>query len=390
MKRCLLIVLAMLFTGRAQGEAPAPSQWNPQSAAGYLDGRTDWWLAWSRSARGQGTACLSCHTTLPLALARPAVGRQLGEAAAGGVEKRLIEGVKSRVENWERIVSRRQADDDPFVPFYPGDRKASSLGTEAVVNALVLVNHDAQRAKGVLSATTGKALDHLWEQQQANGAWLWLDFGLNPWEKDGTYYGASLAALTVGTAGKQYQDRPDVLPKIAALKQYLQTAYAQQPLHHRALCLWASSRLPGVLTATDQAKLVAELLDAQEADGGWSLPRLGQTTSAKSTWQGHSVYPAGAVSDGYATGLVVLALHSAGVATDHPKLQKGKTWLATHERDGTWPVTYVNKPRDPQSEVGKFMRDAATAFAVLALTQASAETSAPSAVTSPSTGRSSR
>jgi hypothetical protein len=32
------------------------------------------------------------------------------------------------------------------------------------------------------------------------------------------------------------------------------------------------------------------------------------------------------------------------------------------------PASYPNRSRDPQSDVGKFMRDAATAFAVLALT----------------------
>src|SRR5207237_8427100 len=68
-----LVFLALLPAGRARGEDSAPPGWSPRSAAAYLDGRTDWWLTWSRSARGQGTACLSCHTTLPLALARHAV-----------------------------------------------------------------------------------------------------------------------------------------------------------------------------------------------------------------------------------------------------------------------------------------------------------------------------
>ena len=41
---------------------------------------------------------------------------------------------------------------------------------EAVLNALILVNHDVRRAKGTLSAATKQALAHLWEQQQPNGA----------------------------------------------------------------------------------------------------------------------------------------------------------------------------------------------------------------------------
>src|SRR5205823_1261510 len=159
---------------------------------------------------------------------------------------------------------------------YPKDRKPSALGTEAVLNALILVNYDVYRAKGVLSAPTRKALGHLWRQQKENGAWLWLDFGLNPWEKDGGYYGASLAAVAVGMAGTNYYDQAEVQAKVAALKKYLKTQSADQPLHHRVVSLWASSRLPGILTEQDRKKLIEELLSAQEADGGWSLPRLGK------------------------------------------------------------------------------------------------------------------
>jgi hypothetical protein len=32
-------------------------------------------------------------------------------------------------------------------------------------------------------------------------------------------------------------------------------------------------------------------------------------------------------------------------------------------RAGKWPADYVNGPQDPQSDPGKFMRDASTAFA---------------------------
>jgi squalene-hopene/tetraprenyl-beta-curcumene cyclase len=306
---------------------------------------------------------------MPFALARPALGEQLGEAAAGIVEQKLIDNVKKRVDNWDKIVAAATSDKDPFVPFYPQNRKPSALGTESVLNALILVNHDARRAKGALSDSTKQALGHLWQQQKEDGAWLWLDFGLNPWEKDGAYYGASLAAVAVGTAGKNYAGNADVQAKVAALTNYLKTHFPKQPLHHRVVGLWASSSLPGILAEDDKKQLIKEILAVQEADGGWSLPKLGHKASGKGAWESRGVFPEGLVSDGYATGLVVLALKRAGLAADDPKLQKAVVWLVTQQKEGAWPANYLNRPRDPQDNIGKFMRDAATAFAILALTE---------------------
>ena len=70
--------------------------------------------------------------------------------------------------------------------------------------------------------------------------------------------------------------------------------------------------------------------------------------------------------DGVATGLVVLALKRAGVGADNPKLKKAVTWLTTRQKEGTWPVIYL-KPREPNTNVGRFLRDAGTVFASLAL-----------------------
>jgi squalene-hopene/tetraprenyl-beta-curcumene cyclase len=374
--RATVLTLSFFFlttlpaTPALAGGTPSP-RWDPKAAADYLDGRADWWRGWSGSARGQGTVCLSCHTSMPFALARPALGGQMGEKTAGKAEQQLIDIVKKRVTNWDRIIAKEDAAKDRFVPFYSGGRRPSALGTESVLDALALVNHDTRRGKGVLSPLTRTALQHLWEQQQPNGAWIWLDFGLGPWEGDSTYYGAALAAVAVGTAGPSYYGQTEFQPKVAALKKYLQSQLATQPLHHRAVGLWASSRLPDLLPKSERKKLIEELFQVQEADGGWSLPKLGKRPSTTTSWQSHGVYPAGTVSDGYATGLVVLALRRAGVAASHPQLQRGIAWLTTHQKDGTWPVHYPNRARDPQNDIGKFMRDAATAFAVLALTEPS-------------------
>ena len=307
---------------------------------------------------------------MPLALARSALGEPLGETAAGVLESRLVDNMKKRVENWEQIVSGSTSKKDPFVAYY-ADKEEESLATESVLNALILVNHDARRVKGALSATTRKALSHLWEQQQENGSWPWLDFGLNPWEKDGAYYGTCLAAVAVGSAGKNYYSQADIQTKLAALKTYLKTESASQPLHHRVLSLWASTELPGILTTQEQQQLIAELRNTQEADGGWSLMKLGTRVHGSGEWKSQGVYPAGLVSDGYATGLVVMALKRAGVEAEDPNLRKAVSWLISHQKEGTWPANYLNKKRDPQDNIGKFMRDAATSFAILGLTEPS-------------------
>ena len=277
-------LLSTLTAGGARSDDATQPSWSPKAAANYLDGRAEWWLKWSGAARGQGTACAFLSHLDAHCSGSASPDRSTRGICAGMVERRLIDNLKKRVENWEKIVEDdATTDKDPFKPYY-SDKEEESLGTESVLNALILVNADARREKNILSGVTKKALGHLWEQQQENGSWLWLDFGLNPWEKDGAYYGTSLAAVAVGLAGKSHYDGADVRAKVALLRQYLKAHYPNQPLHHRVVALWAASRLPGVLTEETKQELIAELLNIQESDGGWSLPKLGKNTSKSNPW----------------------------------------------------------------------------------------------------------
>jgi hypothetical protein len=65
----------------------------------------------------------------------------------------------------------------------------------------------------------------------------------------------------------------------------------------------------------------------------------------------------------------VLTLKSAGLPADNPSLKRGLGWLAAQQKEGTWSAIYLNQSRNPATDTGKFMRDAATGFAVLALTE---------------------
>jgi hypothetical protein len=331
-----------------------------------------WWIGWETSARDHDTFCFSCHTVVPYALARPALRAALGESAATAPEQQLMSDVRRRVRLWGETS-----------PFYPDQyvgpgKSAQSLGTEAVLSALMLAWDDART--GRLSADTVTAFDHMWAEQQTSGdgagAWSWLDFDLSPWESaavDAQYYGAALAAMAVGVAPENYQLRPQIQNSLRLLRDYLAREYAAQSLHHRLILLWASTRLPDVMDSERRQSLVAELLRAQNPDGGWSLSAL-MTKSGKSQLS----YPE---SDGYATGLVTLVLGQTAMPHAAPQVQRGLTWLARNQQghggswvrgqEGFWVARSLNKWRAPWTNTGRFMSDAATAYAVLALTEPS-------------------
>jgi len=68
--------------------------------------------------------------------------------------------------------------------------------------------------------------------------------------------------------------------------------------------------------------------------------------------------------------LVSFALERAGIAGSDPRLKNALGWLAKNQdrEAGQWHATSLNKQRDPASDAGRFMSDAATAYSVLALT----------------------
>jgi D-alanine-D-alanine ligase len=67
------ILLAMLCGCALQAQPGDTKVWDRQAAAAYLDGRMGWWAGWPSAARDHETFCVSCHTSLPYALARPAL-----------------------------------------------------------------------------------------------------------------------------------------------------------------------------------------------------------------------------------------------------------------------------------------------------------------------------
>jgi len=342
--------------------AAAPPSWNASAAAAALDERQTWWAAWPSAQRDRGTFCVSCHTALPYALARPGLRTSLGESQTPAAETALVANVLKRVRQWNEVA-----------PFYPDQTRglpktSESRGTESVLNAAILVAQDA--TKGTLAADTRAALANMWALQMKSGnltgAWAWLNFGYEPWESEqAPYFGASIAAIAVGTAPGAYASAEDNHSGVDALRGYLTKQLDHQHTFNRLMGLWASTRLSGTLTASQQHAIAEEAFSKQQSDGGWSMSTLAPWKRSDGSLEDSS-------SDGYATGLAALVLQQAGLGSD-PRVKRGLQWLMEHQDrvTGQWSATSLNKQRDPKSDAGRFMSDAATAYAVMALTAAS-------------------
>lgn len=346
----------------AQGGQTATAgaaSWNPKAAAAYLDGRIGWWMTWPTAARDHETFCISCHTAAPYAMARAALRTDLAEQGPSANERKVLGNVIKRVRMWKEVE-----------PFYPDEKRgapktAESRGTESIFNAVILAGYDVPSGK--LSADARLALDNMWAEQlktgEAKGAWAWLQFHNSPWEGDSQYYGATLAAIAIGTAPGNYRSAPEIQDALKALREYLVKECGSQILIDRVMLLWASTKVPGLLTGAEQKSIVDEALGKQQADGGFSL------SGFVGAWKRADGTALETKSDGYATGVVTLALEQTGVPRDRPELKRALAWLNLNQdqAEGRWLAYSLNKKRDLATDVGRFMSDAATAYAVLAL-----------------------
>jgi squalene-hopene/tetraprenyl-beta-curcumene cyclase len=294
---------------------------------------------------------------LPYLLARPALRRPLRENAPAAHETGLLDAIRRRLP-YDTPGSFDARSREPLA--------SQKLGVEAVLSALLLAREDARR--GRLSSETGQAFERLWALQiregEDAGAWRWNSLKLEPWEEpESAFFGAALAAAAVGAAPGRYRDRPGIRSGREALVSYLRNRQAKQPLHHRLILAWASAALPGLLTAAERKTIVRDALDRQREDGGWTVESLGP-------WREHPLAPRAEGASAYATGLAAFTLQGAGVRPSNQALQRALNWLRARQspQGGYWDAVSMNKTYDPDSIPAQFMREAATAFAVLALT----------------------
>src|SRR5205807_6519565 len=100
------VVLVLWFTAAlACAGHGDPGSWNKDRAAKYLDERGKAWFEFKsaeRGARANKSSCVSCHTLVPYALARPVLRRLTGATQPTELEKRLIAQTMNRVEHWQQ------------------------------------------------------------------------------------------------------------------------------------------------------------------------------------------------------------------------------------------------------------------------------------------------
>jgi squalene-hopene/tetraprenyl-beta-curcumene cyclase len=307
--------------------APAVAgDWSPRLAAQYLDNRQKEWFDWP-TANANAKPCISCHTGMTYLLARPALRGALGEASPTTYETGLLASLRSRVDKR-----------DP--PAGPG------LGVETVFAARFL--------------NSPEAMDRFWALQikdgAGKGAWNWFSLELDPWEvPDSRFYGAALAAMSIRPAD---QGRPEARELVA----YLHRELASQPLHNRLMLLWASTRFPQVLDAADRRAIVEQVWKAQQRDGSWTNEAMGPFAT-------HAAAPDGKGSNAYMTAFATYVMRQAADDPGNPKLKRAMDWLRNHQdpMSGAWQAVSMNKEFPAGSQQAKFMSDAATGFAVLAL-----------------------
>src|SRR5262249_19911416 len=141
-----------------QNGQPSSEAWDWEGAARYLDERIDIWFSNADKLRtGQGqTACVSCHTTVPYLMARPALRRAMQVSTATPQETRLLGETTERVQTYGT---------HQLLYEFSESKKVESRGTEAVLNAHILASNDAAQNRREPSPSTKLALVQLWETQ---------------------------------------------------------------------------------------------------------------------------------------------------------------------------------------------------------------------------------
>jgi squalene-hopene/tetraprenyl-beta-curcumene cyclase len=272
-------------------------------------------------------------------MARPALRRALGESAPTKYETGLLDMLKSRVAG---------SDPKELYPKANGQFATQQVAVEAIFAAYFLP--DSQ-----------EALDRMWRLQRTDGTWDWNSANLDPWEMpESEYFGAAFGAIAASRErGSKFASN------FVSLEKYMREGLERQPMQNRLMALWAASQRKDLLPKSAKVTIAADVYRAQQPDGGWTAASLGP-------FRDHPNAPASDGSNAYATAFTAFVLERAGVAKSDARLEHALAWLRSHQNPetGAWGALSLNKKYAPDSMEIRFMQDAATGYAVMALLDA--------------------
>jgi squalene-hopene/tetraprenyl-beta-curcumene cyclase len=305
-------------------DEPLAKSFSLKKAADYLDLVA---LDWQKERR-----CGTCHTNFAYLMARPSISS--------------VSPPRAEVRSFfESMVEKRWKEKGPRWP------------AEVVVAATTLAANDRATTRR-LHATTRKALDRMWTLQREDGGWDWLICGWPPMESD-DHYGVTFAAIGVGLAPDDYAKTAAAKKGLEGIRKFL-LANPSLSLHHKAMELWASMHVDGLLEKKKRRRIVDELFARQRPDGGWAIAALIEGCKDHERKDGKKQDLE--TSDGYGTSFVVYVLREAGVPSDDARIRKAIAWIKSNQREsGRWFT------RSPTKDSKHFISNAGTAFAVMAL-----------------------
>ncbi len=286
----------------------------PRLAVDYMEQGA---MAWTEE-RG----CISCHSNGTYMMVRPLMSPELGAPQ------------QAMHDFWLSELQKALAGD-------PKKRNGSFDGTKAVYLAAGLAIWDAHVLHR-LSPETVQALYLMFQFQRPAGDW-YIEDDVNPPFESSPYQVATVAARAVANAPgwltKQHGTAAGA--HVALLTHYLRTPQKMQGDYDRTDLLWAASEYPGLLNTKQKRDLIAMIFTHQQFDGGWSIRSFATpeewgrgTRAAKLRSELEFGFPQ---SDGHMTGLAIIALRKAGVASSDPRIQSGVHWLLSNQRSsGRW------------------------------------------------------
>jgi squalene-hopene/tetraprenyl-beta-curcumene cyclase len=173
------------------------------------------------------------------------------------------------------------------------------------------------------------------------------------------HFGATFAALGIALAPEGYSQTETGKKCLQGIRRFLKANPAPS-LHHRAMVLWASLHVDGLMTDLERKRTLDELFQLQLSEGGWAVATFLEG------WKEHQRQDKEPqdlkTPDGYATGFVIYLARQAGLPASDPRLQKGLSWLKSNQRvSGRWFT------RSPTKNSRHFLSNYGTAFAALAL-----------------------